>query len=282
MELNKRHVRRYFQRAGATYDQAAVVERYMADELINRLHVVNLTPERVLDVGCGTGYAQQGLSEQYPDADLILLDFATNMLQHINPLKADQDNLICADVEVMPIASHSVDMVYCNAVLHLCRLEVVLMEFLRILKPHGLLTFSTFGPDTLTELRAAWKDVDSCTHVHDFTDMHNIGDALVQHQFIEPVMDVDYLKVTHRNLDGLLRDLKQAGANNAAANRHRGLTGRSKLGELKKSMEGFRNDQGLIESTFEIVYGHAWAPTQIRLGDATGEVAVSLESINRS
>ena len=282
MQLNKRYIRRHCQRAAVTDDQVAVVQRYMADELTSRLQVVKLAPQRVLDAGCGTGYARQGLSQQYPGAELILLDFASNMLHQGPLLRTDQGNSICGDAETMPIAPHSVDLIYCNAVLHWCRLDHVLLEFLRILKPRGLLTFSTFGPDTLMELRAAWEQVDTNAHVHDFTDMHNVGDALVQHQFDTPVMDVDYLKVTHKDFKGVLRDLKQAGLSNAATCRQRGLMGRGKLGKLEKAMERFRNDEGLIESTYEIVYGHAWAPAQINLDDAAGGVAIPLSQLYRS
>ena len=282
MQLDKRHVRRHFQHAAATYDQAAVVQHYMADELTARLQVVKLAPQRVLDVGCGTGYAYRELTEQYPDAELILLDFASNMFRQGPPLRADQDNPICGDAEVIPIAPHSIDLIYCNAVLHWCRLDLALLEFLRILKPHGLLTFSTFGPDTLTELRTAWGKIDTYVHVHEFPDMHNIGDALVQHQFTTPVMDVDYVKVTHKDLKSVLRDLKQSGTTNAAMCRHRGLMGKGKLSGLEEAMDGFRNDQGLIESTYEIVYGHAWAPAQITLDDATGDIEIPLTQLYRS
>ena len=282
MQLDKRHVHRQFQSAAATYDQAAVVQRYMADELTSRLQVVNLAPERVLDVGCGTGYAYQGLVDWYPDADLILLDFASNMLRQGLSFRTGQNHSVCGDAEAMPIAPHSVDLIYCNAVLHWCRLDAVLPEFLRILKPQGLLTFSTFGPDTLMELRAAWEQVDTNIHVHDFVDMHNIGDALVQHQFDTPVMDVDYLKVTHKDLRSVLRDLKQAGINNAATCRARGLLGKGKLDKLEKVMDRSRNEQGLIESTYEIVYGHAWAPTQIVLDETAGDVAVPLSQLYSS
>ena len=56
----------------------------------------------------------------------------------------------------------------------------VFTELRRVLAPGGLLMFTTFGPDTLMELRASWAQVDGYTHVNQFIDMHDIGDSLVR------------------------------------------------------------------------------------------------------
>lgn len=279
-EVDRSRVRRSFERAANTYDGAAVVERRMIDELIDRLQLVKLSPKRILDAGCGTGYALSGLHRRFPQAEIILLDFAVPMLRQVRAADPARVSLLCGDVEKSPIATQSVDMIFCSSVLHWCNLGPVFAEFLRLLKPGGLLTFATFGPDTLKELRAAWKSVDTGVHVHEFMDMHNIGDFLITSLFSTPVMDVDYLTVTHRDLPAVLRDLKELGASNAAAARSRGLTGKRKHLQFREVYERLRTEQGLYESTCEIVYGHAWAPEQVNPRDDNG-VAVPISQLRR-
>ena len=133
-------------------------------------------------------------------------------------------------------------------------------EFRRVLVPGGLLLFTTFGPDTLKELRAAWGIADAAgTHVGTFIDMHDIGDALVRAQFATPVMDMEYLTVTYRDAYTLMRDLKQIGAHNVTSGRQRGLTGRVRLRTMLAAYETYRCE-GVLPATHEVVYGHAWAP----------------------
>lgn len=280
-QLEKSRVRRRFEDAAQSYDEFAFVQRHMADELLERLNVVRLEPVRILDAGCGTAYAAHGLGRRFPQAELVLLDFAAPMLRRADRGAASRAQLLCADVERMPFESHSMDMIFSNAVLQWCDPDRTLAEFQRVLRPDGLLTFSTYGPDTLGELRAAWRQVDEGVHVHPFMDMHDIGDALVRHQFCMPVMDVDYLTVTHRDLRSALRDLKKLGAGNAATGRGKGLTGKQSYRRLERACEGFRNGDGLLETTYEIVYGHAWAPTQTRVDGPAGEVAVPLTRLRR-
>lgn len=274
-------MRRRFQRTAAEYDQAAVVQRIMADELIDRLYVLKLSPAHILDVGCGTGYALAGLAQRFPGAHFVMLDVAVNMLHRIASTPLDGPHLICGDAENMPFAPHSVDMVFCNAVLHWCDYETVFGEFLRVLKPQGLLMFAAFGPDTLKELRAAWRKVDKDAHIHDFVDMHHLGDALARLQFSTPVLDADYVTVTHKEFSGMLGDLKMLGAGNVINRSQRGLCGKHRYHRLKQACEGFRNGQGLFETTCEIIYGHAWAPDRLRSNGADGEVAVPLSRLQR-
>ena len=279
--VDKFEVRRAFQYAAPLYDRAAVVQRRMVDELVDRLEVVKIEPCSVVDVGCGTGYAWAGLRRRFPETHLVMLDFASNMLAHIPSDQAGRTRSICADAEKLPLAAHSVDMIFCSAVLQCCDHTAVFEECIRVLKPGGLFTFATFGPDTLKELRAAWQQVDADAHVPEFTDMHNIGDALVQLQFIMPVLDVDYLTVTHRDVGSALRDLRALGASMAGATRSRGLSGTSRYRKLLTSCQDHCNEKGLLESTCEIIYGHAWAPDQLHIGEAGGGIAVPLSRLRR-
>jgi malonyl-CoA O-methyltransferase len=123
-----------------------------------------------------------------------------------------------------------------------------------------LLLFSTLGPDTLKELRYSWQAVDSYNHVNAFTDMHDVGDALVRAAFADPVMDMEMITLTYPDIFALMRDLKTLGAHNLSAGRPRNLTGKGRLRVLQTAYEGFRGSDGLLPATYEVVYGHAWLP----------------------
>ncbi|NBC15183.1 MAG: malonyl-[acyl-carrier protein] O-methyltransferase BioC, partial [Gammaproteobacteria bacterium] len=155
------------------------------------------------------------------------------------------------------------------------------LDLLRVLRPGGLLLFSTFGPDTLSELRAAWAAVDQGEHVSPFLDMHDIGDALVRARFADPVMDVERMTLTYADIRALMRDLKQLGAHNALAGRARGLTGRRRLAALAEAYEHQRRD-GRLPATYEVVHGHAWVTAKAQRQFATDDgVAIPLEAVAR-
>ena len=128
-----------------------------------------------------------------------------------------------------------------------------------MLKPGGLLLFSSFGPDTLRELRGAWAAVDDAVHVNAFVDMHDLGSALQRGGFSEPVLDVDRHVLRYPDAMALMRELKAIGAHNVNAGRRRALTGRAALGRMVAAYEPLRGPAGL-PATYEVVYGAAWAP----------------------
>ena len=140
------------------------------------------------------------------------------------------------------------------------------------LAPGGLLMFTTFGPDTLMELRASWEAADGYTHVNRFIDLHDVGDALVRTRWAEPVMDAERITVTYREARTLMRDLKHLGAHNITAGRPRGLTGRRRLQRVMQAYERYRRD-GVLPASYEVVYGHAWTSPE---KPAAGGVEVRL------
>lgn len=283
-DLDRRQVRRSFERAADSYDQAAVVQRAMIDELMDRLAMIKIDPARMLDVGCGTGYARSPLLKRFPKARYFGSDISLGMLQRARPRGwrfRRAGHWFGADVERLPLADQSVDLVFCSAVLQWCDPVAAFREMHRVLRPEGLLMFATFGPDTLRELREVWAEVDASVHVHEFLDMHHLGDALVDAGFQLPVVDMDYLTVTHRSVMACLKDIKAIGAGNAAGSRARSLMPRSRLRALERAYETRRNADGLIETSYELVYGHAWASELRQSTQDDGTIAVPLSQIKR-
>jgi malonyl-CoA O-methyltransferase len=270
-QVDKKRVRASFDRAVETYDAAAVMQKLVREEMLSRLELVNLKPQRILDAGCGTGHASQSLLKKYPDAHVISLDFAMRMLQKTRALNGsigqrlkrliglNQQSYLCGDLERLPLAANSVDMFWSNLAIQWSNnLDAVFADIHRVLRTDGLLMFSTLGPDTLKELRAA-SSMDGNVHVNRFLDMHDIGDALVRAGFADPVLDVERVVLTYDDVIGVMRDLKSIGAHNATDGRVRGLQGRKFLQNLTQQYEQFRK-QGKLPATFEVIYGHAWKP----------------------
>lgn len=194
----------------------------------------------------------------------------------------DRLQRVCADGLQAPLADEKADLVFSNLMLPWCDdLDAVLAECRRIVAPNGLLTISSFGPDTLRELRSAWYNVDRYQHVHGFIDMHDIGDALIRAGFAEPVMDVERFTLTYATVRDLLVDLRRMGSLNALPARAPGLAGRGLLSALEQRYPD-RAADSRYAATFEVIYGHAWAPSE-RFGrrDRDGLVRIAPGRIGR-
>lgn len=269
ISLDKRAIRQAFDRAATTYDAAATLQREVCARMDERLQWLKFTPQRILDAGSGTGDGSRRLRARYPQAQLVALDIAPAMLTVARGRQAGwqrllggwvrrHEHFVCGDLEALPLGAGTVDMLWSNLALQWCNdLDAVFSGFHRVLAPEGLLMFSTFGTDTLKELRRAFGELDGDPHVNRFADMHDLGDALVRAGFSAPVMDVDRFTLTYADLAALMRDLKAIGAHNAAAGRRRGLMGKGEWQRLQAIYETFRRD-GKLPATYEVVYGHAW------------------------
>lgn len=262
MQLDKRKCRLGFERAAASYDDGAVLQEAVAERQLERLAYTKLRPTRILDLGCGTGFGLSKLKQLYPSAEIIGLDLAHAMLSRARARdQLEAAGFIQADADQLSLADNTVDLVFSNLTLQWCDPEVVFREAYRILRPGGLLLFSSFGPDTLVELYRAWKAVDNAVHVHDFIDMHHLGDWLLAQGYADPVMDMENWQLTYKDVPAMLRDLKTIGANNALVGRDRGLTGKKRFQNFVNQYEKLRSD-GKIPATYEVVYGQAWVPQQ--------------------
>jgi malonyl-CoA O-methyltransferase len=283
--IERREVRRAFGRAASDYDAAAKLQHQVRGELLERLDLVRIDPSAVLDLGTGTGHAALALKRRYPKAQVVALDLAESMLREAGRRQTlfRRFRRVCADAACLPFRAASFDIVFSNLMLQWCdEPDPVFAECRRVLRPGGLLTFASFGPDTLMELRRAWAAVDDHVHVGRFIDMHDLGDALVRAGLVEPVMDVERLVLTYAEVRDLMRDLKAIGAHNASAGRPRGLTGKGALGRMVAAYETLRRESRL-PATYEVVFGHAWTPVMAPQPrpSPTGETRIPIGRIGR-
>ncbi len=289
--VDKREVRRSFDAAAPRYEAVAVLQREVGQRLLERLELVRIEPTLLIDAGAGTGELSARLAQRYPAARLLLLDLSPAMLAVARGRTGFIERwrrrrlYACGDAERLPIASGCADLIVSNLMLQWCNdLEGALRELRRALRPGGLLMFTTLGPDTLRELRAAWRAVDTeHVHVNAFIDMHDVGDALLRAGFADPVMDREDITLTYETVPTLLHELKALGAHNSTGGRPRGLTGRRQLAGMIAAYERFRRD-GRLPATYEVLHGHCWAPLQAKQAHdtATGEIRVPLTKLTRA
>lgn len=265
-------VRRARERAAPSYAQAAALPREVAARMLERLELVRLPAGAVADVGCGTGEGLRTLAGRYGDRLVLGTDDATGMLA-VPPgsmlkrlwsrVAGPGSRAVAAHPHCLPLRPGSLAMAWSNLALHaFVDPPGALREVLVALRPGGLLSFTTLGPDTLRELRDSWGP-QGAVRVHAFTDMHDIGDALVQAGFADPVMDMEVITLTFDTVEALAGELRHLGWSNARADRPRGLTGPSRWRAMAARYERWRSG-GRLPASFEIVYGHAWKPEQPR------------------
>ncbi|HEX8478448.1 MAG TPA: methyltransferase domain-containing protein [Telluria sp.] len=267
---------------------ADFLRREIAARMHERLSLVKIVPQRVLDAGCGTGPDLGTLQKTYPAAQIIGMDASSamlleakapapamrslnQMLSRLMPAKAGID-LLCGDFGSLPFGPNSFELVWSNLALHWHpQPDRVFAEWRRVLRVDGLLMFSNFGPDTFKELRTAFAELDESPHTLPFVDMHDFGDQLVEAGFSTPVMDAERITVTYGTVEALLADVRAIGGN-PLATRRRSLVGRAAWRRMVDALEAQRGADGKIGLSFEVIYGHAFRP--VPKTTAAGEAIV--------
>ncbi|MBF6057439.1 malonyl-ACP O-methyltransferase BioC [Thiomicrorhabdus heinhorstiae] len=309
--MNRQHIKQHFSHAAPSYDDAAILQKTVAERVDERLELTTIEVKVVIDIGAGTGLLTEKIQQRYPQAQCFAVDLSEGMLKQAQKrltlprfpsLKSLQNlfnacrltrkwaninrsKLVNADAYQLPFADGSVDLIVSNLMLQWCDdPDAVFREFRRVLRPEGMLMFTTFGPDTLSELRQSWRQADpQDEHVNQFIDMHDLGDALIRSGFGQPVMDVEHFTLTYDKPIGVLKDLKAIGATQANQDRSKGLMGKQRFMKMLQAYEQFRKE-GKVPATYEVIHGHAWAAKEIIKGpgrDRTGLVEISLDEFSR-
>ena len=268
-----RQVRRAFSRAASGYDAAARLQHGVEARLLEMLDyrddpaLRNAPPRVVVDLGCGPGRAVAAMQQRWPKATVLALDLALPMLREARSASphwwpfARRPQAVCADARALPLAENSVDVLFSNLCLQWVEdFDAAFAGFRRVLKPQGLLLLSTFGPDTLWELREAFARADAAPHVSPFADIAAVGDALMRAGFHQPVLDREVETTTYPDLAALMRELRAIGATNALAARRHTLTGRARFAAAERAYEPLRRDDSKLPATWETITAMAWAP----------------------
>jgi malonyl-CoA O-methyltransferase len=233
------------------YAAASVLASEVAERMLLRLEWVNLQPGVILDAGCGVGQSAALLTKRYPLAQILAMDSALSMLQYAKKKESPSIKWIGAQSEELPLPDHSVDLIFANLLLPWCAdLQKIGYEWRRVLRPEGLLMFTTLGPDTLKE----WPGTAAINRV----DMHDIGDILTHIGWVDPVLDVEYIQMVYREKERLMDELKVT----------------DMIAQDSPDVQLEKNENGVFPITYEIVYGHAWN-SNLSIGYAPDEAGVA-------
>ena len=252
----KNNIRNSFNKAAHSYNEYAMLQKEVAFRLSESINDFKINPKYIADLGCGSGFLTKHLAKRFVSSEIFALDFAENMLAQIG--HSQNIHKICADCNYLPFSSKSIDFIASNLMLQWCdNFKTQFTKYYQILSDNGLIAFTSFGVDTLFELKRSWSLVKDChNHVNNFEDIHNIGDILLQIGYKNPVIRMEKIVLTYQEVKDVLIDLKKIGAN-FVANRSVSLTGKQKFNKMVENYESFRVN-GKIPATFEVIYIIAW------------------------
>lgn len=249
----KHRVRDAFDRAAATYDGAAVVQRRVCDRLLEELVRDGGPAERILDAGCGTGYGSAQLRKRWPGAHITGIDFAPAML---SLARRQLDGCLAADIEKLPFAARSLDLWWSSLSIQWCNADRVFREAARVLEAGGQVAFSTLCPETFAEVRAAFAGIDQHRHTLPFNEPDAVGRALEQAGLHGIRLIRERHTVYYPNLKSLLRSIKDIGAHNVGDGGRHGMMGRAAWQQVEAAYERFRTPAGLPAS-YDVLLGYA-------------------------
>lgn len=284
--FDRRLLRARFGAAARRYGKVAVLQREVETRLLESALALPVAPARILDVGCGPGRALALLRRRYRQSAVVGVDLAVPMLRIARKAGGLWRSLpvLCADAAALPLPDASVDLLFSSLCLQwLDDLPAALDEFRRVLRPGGRLLLATFGPDTLVELREAWAAAGRHAQVSPFPGIAALGDLVMAQGFRDPVLDRDLFTLSYARVDDLVEELRAIGANNARADRSRGLAGRTAWQAMRDHYQGLRDEEGRLPASYEVIYVQARAPEpgQPRRG-ANGEIAtIPVSAIRR-
>ena len=256
MEKYKIKILKSFDAKSSSYDEYSFVQKEVSERMIKRLKFLKSKPLNILDIGCGTGYLSNLISQHLPNSNIVCMDFSYEMVSQCKNKNIKLEPLV-ADAEYMPFKTSIFDLVISSFTLHWCQqIDKIFSDIFRILKNNGNFMFTTVGPDTLKELRDAYKLIDNYEHINTFDDMHTYGDILLSSGFHDPVMDVERLIIEYKNFNEVLQSLRKTGASTVIYNQSK-FTAKKSLKNLESYYKK-NNKNGLFPVTYEMIYGVAW------------------------
>ncbi len=266
MHSLKEKIRHSFNNSAQTYESAAFLQQEVAHRMMDNLELFKLNPKRILDLGSGTGSARKLLKKKFPRIEFVELDISFEMLSYSMNKYRDwsfwpfqpKNHFICADIESLPLKDSSIDFVWSNLVFEWGESVPRIIENVkRVLRPGGLLMFATLGPDTLKELRLSFERIGITPPINEFLDMHEIGDQLIQNGLLDPVMDAEILTLQFSSLSDFVSELKRSGSTTKSVTE----VERAPWSRVEKAYPKNEGEDGIYPASFEVIYGHAWAPS---------------------
>jgi malonyl-CoA O-methyltransferase len=249
MHIIKSEISASFSRAAKQYDSAAILQNIVGKNLLQHIKKLPIFPDKIIDIGSGTGILTQKIKKQFPTSCLLAIDIAHGMLKF-----SDKIYFICSDADSLPIKSQSIDLVFSNFMLQWSpNLSQTLEEVNRIIIQNGYFIFSTLGRGTLKEWQYCWESSDSYPHVHEFNDSNTMEKNLKSAGFSPVFLKTDYYQLKFKSLRESLDHTRKIGAGNLHSKRQRGLMGKNKFRHFIAEYKKFRDIHGNFPVTYEVI-----------------------------
>ncbi|WNC70491.1 malonyl-ACP O-methyltransferase BioC [Thalassotalea psychrophila] len=251
-EQIKLQIANTFGNASSSYDDSARLQRYSGELLLSKLP--KNTDSVVLDLGSGTGYFAEVLATKFNT--VIGLDLSKEMLNFSKLNRNKNINWLNADMHNIPLADNSVDIVFSNLAIQWCNpLTDAFIEIKRILKPDGVLIFSSLLDGTLTELKQSWLSVDNDDHVIDFNELIDIENSLQISGLSITKLEKKPVVLDYDNVRHLAKELKNLGASKVPNRARKGLSGKNRWKKMTQAYDGYLTKQGVYPATYQLCTG---------------------------
>lgn len=275
--INFHLVQKRANRTAELYEKSHFLQQAMADRLMQRLEYIKLKPQRILDLGCATGWLSDQLIVRYPEAEIIGVDFALSRLAQAKPRPQQS---LAGDMHALPLITDSIDFIVANDSLYwAAEQSMVLQEALRVLKPGGLLMMTSLGPLSMQRLRELCQQGSLPRKILPLLDMHDIGDMFLQAGWSDPVMDSEWLQLQFDSTVQMARDFHRLGV--GAIDGGKGMITPRQWQTFWQQYP--KTSDGKLVCEIELIHGHAWKPLQAsgaKLNEQ-GEVVVPLSSLRK-
>jgi malonyl-CoA O-methyltransferase len=276
-------IRKAFDKAAEDYETRAVIQNEIGERLFERLEYIKIAPKTILDLGSGSGRFSQLLQKRYPKATLVSLDLSPQMLLHSRKKQGwlSKWPLVCANMNALPFANGSFDLVFSNQAVHWSEdLPQLLEEIMRVMNIGGCLLLSTLGPDTFKEMRDVFSQIDNYSHTNTFLDMHDLGDIMLKAKCLDPVIDMEMLSVHYSTISDLLHSIKAQGVRNIHPQRKPGLSGKAFIEQFTSLYQKNHALDDKYPLQYEVIYAHAWRGAQ-RLDQGVQETMIPISSLRK-
>ncbi|WP_432408320.1 malonyl-ACP O-methyltransferase BioC [Wukongibacter sp. M2B1] len=231
--IDKDKLRRRFSRNARQYDKYARVQKIMGDSLLERIKDDKIVPRNILEIGCGTGYVTRALLDSFPQAKITAVDIAPGMIEYVDSMvESDNVKLICGDIEDMDL-NEKYDLIISNATFQWFNdFSKTLEKLVKLLNPNGVLSFSTFGEMTFTELNNCFKKVRAQLKIYEdispgqsffsLEELKSICSEIGEKSGLEAIITYSSQSYEYEYFDcckDFLFSVKKIGANNSQSNR---------------------------------------------------------------
>ena len=247
-------------RRATSYSGQADLINLIGQRLLERLELVTITPDIIVDLGCCDGVTSRALKTIYPGAQVIGVEPSVSLCKVAQKQSGwfKKPRYLSALPNALPIQDDCADLVVINLYpVWQHDIRQLFIEINRVLTPEGLVLFTSLGPDTLLNLRASWQQVDpDYEHLMPFADMHDIGDALTGAGYHNIVMENEPLSIDYPTIESLHEDLRYTGYANLANSRRPTLLSKGRYQNYLSKLVS--NDSSGLKITYDVVFGHGW------------------------